>query len=60
VSERKLVPPQYWAVWIALLGAALVVFYGVLTPFWMLVRAIAWVSEHPFLRRGNGRGGSAS
>ena len=50
MSARKPVPPQYWALWMTLLGAALVLFYGILTPFWMLVRAIAWISEHPFLR----------
>jgi hypothetical protein len=33
------------------LAAALVVFYGILTPVWMAIRGIAWLSEHPFLRR---------
>ena len=56
MSARKPVPPQYWALWMALLGAALVVFYGILTPFWMLLRAVAWVTEHPFVRRGRGAG----
>jgi hypothetical protein len=35
----------------ATLAVALVVFYGFLTPVWMLVRLVAWVSEHPRLRR---------
>ena len=51
MTARKPVPPLYWALWIPLLGLALVVFYGILTPFWMLLRALAWVTEHPFLRR---------
>jgi hypothetical protein len=51
-AGREPVPFYYWAIWGAILGAALVVFYGILTPFWMVVRAIAWVSEHPVLRRG--------
>jgi hypothetical protein len=52
VSEkREPVPFHYWAIWSVILGAALVVFYGILTPFWMAVRAVAWVSEHRFLRR---------
>jgi hypothetical protein len=50
VTVRRPVPPRYWALWMTLLGAALVVFYGILTPFWMLVRAIAWISEHRILR----------
>lgn len=50
MSERTPIPARYMALWMALLGAALVVFYGILTPFWMAVRAIAWVSEHPRLR----------
>ena len=50
-TARRPVPFRYWAIWMAILGAALVVFYGILTPFWMAVRAIAWVSEHPRLRR---------
>jgi hypothetical protein len=36
----------------ATLGVALVVFYGILTPIWMLVRAVAWVSERPLFNRG--------
>ena len=50
MSAHRPIPVGYWAAWMALLGLALVVFYGILTPFWMLVRALAWVSEHPFLR----------
>jgi hypothetical protein len=34
-----------------ILAASLIVFYGILTPFWMAVRGVAWVSEHPLLRR---------
>jgi len=35
----------------AILAAALAVFYGILTPVWMLVRLLAWVSERPPFRR---------
>jgi hypothetical protein len=52
-AGRQPVPFYYWAIWMAILGVALVVFYGILTPFWMAIRAIAWVSEHPLLRRGD-------
>jgi hypothetical protein len=48
--EREPVPFLYWPLWLGILGLALVVFYGVLTPFWMLIRAVAWVSERPLFR----------
>jgi hypothetical protein len=50
MRERSQIPARYWAFWMVLLGAALVVFYGILTPVWMAIRAVAWVSEHPLLR----------
>ena len=48
--ERDPVPVLYWPLWMAILGAALVVFYGIRTPVWMVIRAIAWVSERPLFR----------
>lgn len=49
------VPVYYWPIWMAILAAALVVFYAILTPVWMAIRGIAWLSEHgPF--RGAARG----
>jgi lipid-A-disaccharide synthase-like uncharacterized protein len=56
-APRKPIPLRYWSLWMALLGAALVVFYAILTPVWMVIRAIAWVSEHPRLRFSARRGG---
>ena len=38
-------PLRYWVVWWALLGAAVVVFYVLLTPIWLGLRAAAWVAE---------------
>jgi hypothetical protein len=35
-----------------MLGLGLIVFYGILTPLWMAIRGIAWISEHPLLRGG--------
>jgi hypothetical protein len=49
--ERKPVPRIYWSLWMLLLALALVTFYGILTPVWMAIRGIAWISEHPLLRR---------
>ncbi len=46
------VPLRYWALWWAILAAALVVFYVLLTPVWMGLRAAAWVAE---LRARRGR-----
>ncbi len=48
------IPLVYWLLWMATLALALVLFYAILTPVWMAIRAIAWVSEHPLLR-GAGR-----
>jgi hypothetical protein len=45
LSEKGWVPIRYWAVWWSLLAAAMVVFYVVLTPIWLGLRAAAWVAE---------------
>jgi hypothetical protein len=39
------VPLRYWAIWWALLGAAVVVFYVLLTPIWIGLRALAWLAD---------------
>ena len=49
------IPLAYSLLWMASLAIALVVFYGILTPVWMAIRALAWASEHPLLRGGKGR-----
>ncbi len=36
---------RYWATWWSALGVAVVLFYVVLTPIWMGLRAAAWVAE---------------
>jgi hypothetical protein len=43
--NRKPIPIYYWPLWMSILAAALIVFYGFLTPIWMLIRLVAWVSE---------------
>ena len=45
LSEKGWVPLRYWAVWWALLGVAVVVFYVLLTPIWLGLRAAAWAAE---------------
>jgi hypothetical protein len=44
-AVRRPIPLYYWALWMTTLGAALVVFYVFLTPLWMGIRALAWLSE---------------
>jgi hypothetical protein len=39
------VPLRYWVAWWALLAAAVVVFYVLLTPIWLGLRAAAWAAE---------------
>jgi hypothetical protein len=46
------IPFYWWPIWMTMLALGLILFYGILTPFWMAIRGIAWVSEHSFLRGG--------
>jgi hypothetical protein len=36
----------WWPLWMFLLALALVIFYGILTPIWMGIRFLAWMSDH--------------
>ena len=45
MKPKPPVPHWRWATWYAALGAALVLFYGLFTPFWFGLRALAWVAE---------------
>ena len=45
------VPLWRWATWWAILAAALVVFYVLLVPVWMGLRAVAWIAELSARRR---------
>ncbi len=38
-------PLWRWGAWYTLLGAAIVVFYVLLTPLWLGLRAAAWIAE---------------
>lgn len=40
-----------WALWWSGLGIALVLFYVLLTPIWMGLRALAWLAELQARRR---------
>jgi hypothetical protein len=45
LSEKGWVPVRYWVMWWGALGFAVVLFYVVLTPLWLGLRAAAWVAE---------------
>jgi hypothetical protein len=45
------VPLWRWAVWWTLLGIAMVVFYVLLTPLWLGIRAAAWAADVRARRR---------
>jgi len=51
VKPKPPVSRWRWALWSALLGFALVVFYGLFTPFWFALRSIAWLTEFRARRR---------
>ena len=51
ITEKGSVPLRYWALWIAILAVADVVFYVLLTPIWIGLRALAWVAEFRARRR---------
>ena len=45
LSEKGWVPVRYWVMWWSALGVAMVLFYVVLTPIWLGLRAAAWLAE---------------
>jgi ABC-type phosphate transport system permease subunit len=51
VKPKPPVPLWRWALWLSILGAALVVFYVLLTPIWIGLRAAAWLAEFRARRR---------
>src|SRR5581483_680489 len=51
VKPKPPVPLWRWIVWYVTLGVALIVFYGLFTPFWFGLRVLAWVAEYRSRRR---------
>lgn len=45
LAEKGWVPLRYWALWWTILGAAVIVFYVLLTPLWFGARVAAWIAE---------------
>jgi hypothetical protein len=50
-APKEPVPLWRWATWWAILGAALVVFYVLLVPIWMGLRAAARLADLQARRR---------
>ncbi|HEY3961971.1 MAG TPA: hypothetical protein VGL84_05550 [Gaiellaceae bacterium] len=51
MKPKPPVPLWRWAFWYTTLVLALILFYGLFTPFWFTVRAIAWTAELRSRRR---------
>ncbi len=51
-ARAKPVPIWRWALWFCILAVADVVFYVLMSPLWMGLRAAAWVAEFRARRRG--------
>jgi hypothetical protein len=51
VKPKGPVPLWRWPLWYGALGLALVLFYGLFTPFWFALRAAAWIAEFRARRR---------
>lgn len=45
VSEKGWAPLRYWVVWWGLLAIAVPLFYVVMAPIWIGIRAAAWIAE---------------
>jgi len=50
MAEKGWVPLRYWVIWMSSLAIAIGLFYVLLTPIWMGLRAAAWLSDRS--RRG--------
>jgi hypothetical protein len=50
-NEKGSVPLRYWVLWWSLMVVADLVFYVLLTPIWMGLRAVAWLAEFRARRR---------
>jgi hypothetical protein len=51
MKPKPRVPLWRWVIWMVYLGAALLVFYVIFTPFWFTLRSLAWLAEFRARRR---------
>jgi hypothetical protein len=45
LADKGWAPLRYWVLWWTMIGIADVLFYVVLTPIWIGLRAVAWLAE---------------
>jgi hypothetical protein len=50
-NEKGSVPLRYWVLWWLLMAIADFIFYVLLTPVWIGLRALAWIAEFRRRRR---------
>jgi len=50
-EREKRIPLWRWVAWWLTLALAIVLFYVILTPVWMGLRALAWLAEFRARRR---------
>ena len=50
-NEKGSVPIRYWLLWWFTLVVADLIFYVLLTPIWIGLRAVAWLAEFRARRR---------
>ena len=51
LDEKGWVPLRYWGLWAFGLVLADLLFYVILTPFWIGLRVVAWLAEFRARRR---------
>ena len=51
MKPKPPVPLWRWVFWYSALVLALILFYGLFTPFWFTLRALAWTAEFRSRRR---------
>jgi hypothetical protein len=51
LSDKGWAPLRYWAMWAGGLAVAVTLFYVILTPVWIGLRALAWLAEFRARRR---------
>jgi hypothetical protein len=54
-TRKGQVPLRYWALWWSIMAIADFLFYVLLTPIWIGLRAVAWFAEYRQRRRHDSR-----
>jgi hypothetical protein len=59
-TKKGTVPLRYWVLWWSLIVVADFIFYVLLTPIWIGLRAVAWVADRWGQRKRTSSGSSPS